>query len=81
MGIWSATTSRPNFFWSDSIALSKEARSRSMRFKTNRTGRWNSCANFHIFSVWTSTPDTASHTIRTESAAETAARASGAKMP
>ena len=55
-GIWSDTTSRPNFFWSDSITRSKEARSRSIRLTTKRTGRANSAANFQAFSVWTSTP-------------------------
>ena len=38
-------------------------------------------ANFQTRSVWTSTPETASRTMRAASAAWTAARASGEKMP
>ena len=68
-GICSATTPRPNFFSSASITRSKDARSRSMRLTTKITGRPNSAANFQARSVWTSTPETASRTMMTASAA------------
>ena len=63
------------------MTRSKDARSRSIRLTTKRTGRPNSVANFQTLSVWTSTPETASRTMIAESAAATAARASGEKMP
>ena len=80
-GICRGTTPRPNFFFSDSTDRSKEARSRSMRLMTKRTGLPNSAANFQTRSVWTSTPETASRTIKAASAVYTAERASGEKMP
>ncbi len=64
-----ATQLRPNFLTSWSTTRPASARSRSIRLTTTTRGSPSSSASFQAFSVWTSTPATASTTIRAASAA------------
>ena len=79
-GIATGTAARPKAAWTFSSARSKEAFSRSIRFTTMRRARSYSSANAHTFSVWTSTPATASTTTRAASTTRRAARASDRKL-
>ena len=81
MGSWMGTTFLPNFFCRASSVRVKEARSRSILLTMIRRGRRNSSANFHTFSVVTSTPVTPLTTIAAESATRMAVLASIRKMP
>ena len=59
----------------------KSARSRSIRLTKTSRGSPYSCANFETFSVWTSTPATASTTSTAPSTTRSPARASAMKSP
>jgi len=75
------TQLRPNFRESWSMTRPPSARSRSIRFTTIMRGRPSSSATFQAFSVWTSTPATASTTRRAASAARIPQTISDTKMP
>jgi len=72
---------RPKAACSDSSARARLARSRSSRFSTTSRGSSFCSADSHTFSVWTSTPETASITTRAASETRMAAAASLKKLP
>ena len=81
MGASTQTQERPNFVWIWSITRPPSAFSRSIRLTTIIFGRPNSSATCQAFSVWTSTPATASTTMMAASAARIAQIISAVKMP
>ena len=79
-GTATGSAARPKAAWTFSSVRSNEAFSRSIRLTTTRRARPYSSAYPHTFSVWTSTPATASTTTRAASATRRAARASERKF-
>ena len=80
IGSWIGTISRAQSRCSDSRVRSRLARSRSSRLTATIRGRFSAAASDHSFSVWTSTPATASTTTRAPSTTRRAERASVRKL-